>query len=119
MALPHARPGDAIDMRPLGDRLPGTVSHALLKTGSLELMRLVLRAGEWLPPHAVDAEATLLCIEGAVQVSMPGSECELNAGMMTLLVAGQSYAVRASSDASLLLTLLLPWAGSASASSPG
>ena len=119
MALPHASPGDAIDVRPLADRLPDTISHALLKTGSLELMRLVLRAGESLPPHAVDAEATLHCLEGTVRVSLPSSEYDLEAGMLTLLPAGQSYAVHASSDASLLLTMLLPWGGSASASSPG
>ena len=119
MALPHAKPEAAIDVRPLGVRLPHTVSHALLKTGSIELMRLVLRAGESLPPHGVDAEATLQCIEGAVQVSTPAGNLELNAGSLTLLPAGCVYAVRASSDASLLVTMLLPYAGSASATSPG
>ena len=68
MALSHSDPGKPIDARPLGERLAATPSHALLKTGSLELMRVVLRAGESLPPHAVDAEATLHCIEGSVRV---------------------------------------------------
>ena len=119
MALPHANPEDAIDLSPLGGRLATTASHALLKTGSLELMRLVLRAGEALPPHAVDAEATLHCLEGAVRVGTPGAERELKAGMLTLIPAGRSYTVQASSDASLLMTMLLPYRGSASATSPG
>jgi quercetin dioxygenase-like cupin family protein len=119
MALPHAHPEDAIDVRPLGDRLAATTSRALLKTESLELMRLVLRAGEALPEHAVDAEAVLHCLEGAVTVRTPGGERVLEAGRLTLLAAGTSYSVRASSDASLLVTMLLPYGGSASATSPG
>jgi len=119
MALPHANPEDVIDVSPLGGRLAQAASHALLRTGSLELMRLVLRAGEALPPHTVDAEATLHCIEGTVRVSTPDAERELTAGTLTLIPAGRSYAVRASSDASLLVTMLLPYRGSASATSPG
>lgn len=119
MALPHAHPEDAIDVRPLGDRLAQATSHAILKTGALELMRVVLRAGEALPPHAVDAEATLHCLEGTVTVTTPAGERELAAGTLLVVPAGRSYAVRASGDASLLVTMLLPYRGSASATSPG
>jgi quercetin dioxygenase-like cupin family protein len=120
MALSHSHPEHPIDARPLGERLAQTASHALLKTRSLELMRLVLRAGEALPPHTVDAEATLHCIEGAVQVRMADGECRLEGGMLVLIPAGRSYAVRAADgDASLLVTMLLPFGGSASATSPG
>ena len=52
-------------------------------------------------------------------MSTPGGEFELQAGRLTLLPAGCVYAVQASSDASLLVTMLLPYAGSASATSPG
>ena len=119
MALSHSYPEDVIDVSPLGARLAHTASHALLKTASLELMRVVLRAGEALPPHTVDAEATLHCIEGSVQVQTPSGERQLDAGMLTVIPAGRSYAARASSDASLLVTMLLPFGGSASATSPG
>ena len=119
MALSHARPEDPIDVTPLGARLGETASHALLKTRSMELMRLVLRAGEALPQHSVDAEATLHCIEGAAQVRMPAGECRLEAGMLVLVPAGRSYAVQAVADTSLLVTMLLPFGGSASATSPG
>ena len=119
MALSHASPEDAIDVRPLGERLAHTASHAILKTGALELMRIVLRAGEALPSHAVDAEATLHCLEGTVTVRTPAGVRELTAGMLLAVPAGRPYAVQASSDASLLVTMLLPWKGSASATSPG
>ncbi len=119
MALSHSDPGRPIDARPLGERLAGTPSHALLKTGALELMRVVLRAGESLPSHAVDAEATLHCIEGSVRVRVSERESRLESGTLLLVPAGHAYAVDADEDASLLVTMLLPYGGSASATSPG
>ena len=119
MALIHLHPGDVIDAAPLGERLASTASHALLKTGALELMRVVLRAGERLPEHAVDAEATLHCLEGSLRVDIDGAERRLRAGQLVVVAAGTRYALHALHDASLLITMLLPYGGSASATSPG
>ena len=46
MALAHAQPFDLIDVRPFGPRLREAVTTSLLKTPTLQLMRLVLRAGQ-------------------------------------------------------------------------
>ena len=119
MALPHPHPGDVIDAGPLGERLATTASHAVLKTGALELMRVVLRAGQSVPAHAVDAEATLHCVEGAVRIAIDGVERPLQAGQLIVVSAGMRYALHAERDASLLVTMLLPYRGSASATSPG
>ena len=119
MALTHLHPGDVIDATPLGERLASTASHALLKTGALELMRVVLRAGQGVPAHAVDAEATLHCLEGSVQVDIDGDGRQLEAGQLVVVAAGARYALHALQDASLLVTMLLPYGGSASATSPG
>ena len=59
MALPHAQPFDRIDLHPLGDGLAQTPSTSLIKSHSLQLMRVVLRAGERLPEHHVRGEITL------------------------------------------------------------
>ena len=64
MAIPHASPGDVIDVRPLGAALAGARSHALFKSADLEVIRLVLLRGDQMPPHAVPGEITLQCIEG-------------------------------------------------------
>ena len=73
MAIPHAQPGDIIDVRPLGGALADARSHALFKSTDLEVIRLVLRAGEGMPPHAVAGEITLQCIEGrSPSSSTPG-----------------------------------------------
>ena len=41
MALPHAQPLDTIDVRPLGAGLRDAVTTSLIKTPTIQLMRLV------------------------------------------------------------------------------
>jgi hypothetical protein len=41
MALLHAKPGQPIDIAPLGAVLHASETHAILKTRSIELMRVV------------------------------------------------------------------------------
>jgi quercetin dioxygenase-like cupin family protein len=115
MALPHAEPGAVIDARPLGERLPATPTHALLKTASLELMRVVLRAGRALPPHRVAGEITVLCIEGRAWLRAQSGDHLLSAGDLVLLRGGDRHAVEAVEDSSLLVTVLLAQPGGASA----
>ena len=119
MALDHAQPGQPIDIAPLGAALRQSATHAILKTRSLELMRVVLRAGEALPRHAVRGESTLLCIEGAAHVSTDGTVFQLRPSQFVLLPARAEHAVLALEDTSLLLTIQLPAGepGSASATS--
>jgi quercetin dioxygenase-like cupin family protein len=121
MALPHALPGQPVDIAPLGPALSRAVSHAILKTRALALMRLVLPRGKALPPHCVYGELTLLCLEGAVAVEAGGHTCELRAWQFVLLPARQQYALRALEDTSLLMTVQLPPGspGSASSTSAG
>ena len=108
MALLHARPGRPIDIAPLGGALHECETHAILKTRSLELMRVVLRAGEGLPPHHVRGESTLLCIEGEVEVRVEGIPYRLRSNQLVLLAAQTQHAVLAIEDSSLLLTIQLP-----------
>ena len=114
MALTHAEPGAVIDVRPLGDGLLGTKTHAMLKTASLELMRVVLAAGKSLPPHSVPGEITVLCIEGRAWLRAEAGDHLLAAGELVLLPGGDRHSVEAVDDSSLLVTVLLaqPSAGS-------
>ena len=64
MALPHAQPLDVIDVRPLGAGLRDAVTTSLLKTQALQLMHLVLPAGQRLPEHSVPGAITVQCLEG-------------------------------------------------------
>ncbi|MDP3872066.1 MAG: cupin domain-containing protein [Methyloversatilis sp.] len=107
MALPHARPLDVIDLRPLGPGLQAAVTTSLLKTPSLQLMRLVLPAGQGLPEHSVLGAITVLCLEGEAVVTTPSRRCPLGAGQLVMLEGGEPHAVQALTDASLLVTVLL------------
>ena len=107
MALPHARPLDIIDVRPLGAGLRDAVTSSLLKTPTIQLMRLVLRAGLGLPDHSVVGAISVQCIEGEAVVTTPERDCPLHAGQLVVLAGGEVHAVRAVTDASLLVTILL------------
>ena len=107
MALPHAQPLDVINVAPLGDQLQGTVSTSLLKTDRLQLLHLVLAAHQDQPPHHVDQECVIHCLEGDVEVVMPGGTRRLQAGNLVVLPAKAEHALRARTDCAVLVTLLL------------
>lgn len=111
MALPHARPLDVIDLQPLGPRLGEAVTTSLLKEPSLQLIRLVLRAGDGMPEHHVDGAITIHCLEGEAEVGTPERTCTLSAGQLLMIEGGVTHTVRALSDASLLLTIMLDKVG--------
>ena len=66
MALNHVKSGEIVDLRPLGERLPGAKTTALAKTEAFEAIRLVVPAGRDIAPHEVAGPITLHCLEGRV-----------------------------------------------------
>ena len=106
MALPHAHPLDVIDVRPLGARLRDAVTTSVLKTQALQLMRLVLPAGQRVPEHSVPGAITVQCLEGEAVVTTPSRTCKLSTGQLVVLDGGEPHAVEAVSDSSLLVTIL-------------
>lgn len=107
MAIPHAEPGQPIDVQPLGARLTSEKTTALFKSAQLEVIRLVLRAGRSLPPHCVPGEVTVQCLDGEIDVLIGGDARPLRAGQMLLLAGGVEHAVVARQDASALVTIVL------------
>lgn len=107
MALPHAQPLDVIRVAPLGDALKSAVSTSLLKTDRLQLLHLVLPARRDQPEHQVDDECTVHCLEGDVEVQMPGGTRRLGPGQLVVLPARQKHSLSARVDSAVLVTLLL------------
>ena len=107
MALPHAHLLDVIDIRPLGPALHDSVSTSLIKTDRIQLLHLVLPARRDIPEHHVDDECTIHCLEGDVEVEMPGGSRRLGPGELVVLPAQQRHSLRARSDCAVLMTLLL------------
>ncbi|MBK8528138.1 MAG: cupin domain-containing protein [Rubrivivax sp.] len=107
MAIEHAQPGQAVDVRALGSRLPTEKTIALFKSHDLEVMRLVLAAGKSLPPHKVPGEITVQCIEGSIDVTVDGKSHVLRAGQLLYLPGNVLHGVVALEDASALVTVAL------------
>jgi quercetin dioxygenase-like cupin family protein len=107
MALKHAEPMDVIDVRPLGAQLRSSVTHSLLKTPRLQLMRVVLPQGQSLPEHHVSGDVSVQCLEGQAQVTTPSRSCQLDAGDLVVVAGGEPHAVHALRDTSLLVSVLL------------
>lgn len=80
MAIPHAQPGEIIDIRPLGSRLKERVTSTLAKTEALELLRLVIPAGTQIAQHQVPGEVTVQCLEGQVIFDIAGGQRQLSSG---------------------------------------
>ncbi len=106
MALPHAQPLDIIDLRPLGADLAPTRSHSLLRTDKLQLMRIVLLAGQGLPTHQQAGEVCLQCIEGLLVVNTSAGDKVLQPGYAIVLPPGAQHALKAEQDSSLMVLML-------------
>lgn len=107
MAIEHAQPGEAITLCPPAAGGPDAVSTALFKSADLEVMRLVLRAGRRLPPHAVAGDITVQCLQGRLDVTTDAGRHTLAAGQLLYLPGGMRHDVVALDDACALVTIAL------------
>lgn len=108
MAIAHARPGEMMDVGPLGAALSQTKTHTLIRTPAVELIRMVLPAGKELKEHRAPGEITVHCLEGRVEFTTMGRSQVLTPGKLLLLPPSEPHAVKALEDSSFLLTILFP-----------
>ena len=90
MAIPHAKPGEVVDLQPSGSELTAATTRTIVKTETLEVIRIVLAAGKRLPPHTVAGEITVQCLDGKVEFRVAGVTRELTAGSFLYLQGGVS-----------------------------
>lgn len=107
MALLHLQPGQALSVQAFGAGLSQHKTHALFKSRDLELIRLVLQAGKSLPPHKVDGDITVHCLEGRLELATDGETSVIEAGQLLFLPGGVVHSVHAPVDASGLVTIVL------------
>lgn len=108
MAVPHARPGEVVDVRPLGPALAATPTTTLVRGDRVEVIRLVVPADKEIGEHRAKGEIVVQCLEGRVAFTALGTTQTLEAGKLLYLPAGEPHAVKGVENASLLLTVLLP-----------
>jgi quercetin dioxygenase-like cupin family protein len=107
MAIPHAQSGEVVDIRPLGPALAAARTTTLVKSKTLEILRLVVPAGKEIPSHEVPEEVVLQCLEGRVTVNLEGRSVELAAGEFIYLDGHRPHGLKAVLDSTLLVTILL------------
>jgi quercetin dioxygenase-like cupin family protein len=107
MAIPHAQPGEVIDVRTLGEALVKTTTATLLKTEALEVIRIVMPAGKDIARHNVPGEITVQCLEGNVEFRFGDVKRELTAGSLLYLNGAVEHSLHANQNSSLLVTILL------------
>ena len=108
MAIPHAKPGEVVDVRPLGSALASAQTKPLFRAEQVEAVRLVVPAGKEFKEHKAKGEIVVQCLEGRVAFTAFGKAQNLEAGKLLYLPTGEPHSVKGVEDASLLLTILLP-----------
>ena len=107
MAVPHAQPGEVVDVGPLGPNLATARTTTLIKTHAMEVVRLVMVSGKEIKQHTAPGEIVVHCLEGRIAFTAMGKTQELTSGQLVYLSAGEPHAVHCLEDASFLLTILL------------
>jgi quercetin dioxygenase-like cupin family protein len=75
------KPGDVVDVRPLGAVLASAKTRTLAKADGLQIVQLVVPAGKEIQEHKAEGELVVHCLEGRVilaalgkqGISMPGN----------------------------------------------
>jgi quercetin dioxygenase-like cupin family protein len=107
MAIPHAKAGQLIDVRPLGAAMVDAKTQTIVKTEALEVIRIVMAAGKDIARHHVAGEITVQCLEGRVEFRIGEVEHELTAGTLLYLEGADEHSLHAKEDSSLLVTIVL------------
>ena len=108
MAISHAKPGEIVDVRPLGSTLPSAQTKTLVRAEQVEVIGLVVPAGKDIQEHKAKGEIVVQCLEGRVAFTAFGKTQNLEAGKLLYLPTGEPHSVKGIENSSLLLTILLP-----------
>jgi quercetin dioxygenase-like cupin family protein len=108
MAIPHAKPGELVDVRPLGGGLTSAQTTTLVRAEQVEVIRLLVPAGKEISEHKAKGEIIVQCLEGKVAFTAFGKTQSLEVGTLLYLPTGEPHRVKGIESASLLLTILLP-----------
>lgn len=96
-----------MNVRPLGATLATTETKALVKTKTLEVIRMVVPAGKEIPTHKAKGEIIVQCLEGKIAFIAEGKTQDLSSGQLLYLAAGEPHSLKGIEGSSLLVTILL------------
>lgn len=102
----HIEEGEVVNLRTLNNDLSPDETNALVKTSDMEVIRMVMPAGKETRDHSVKGEVSIHCLEGTIELDIEGEKQELNEDDWLFLERDRDHAVRAVTDAVLLVTIL-------------
>ena len=111
MTKPSVKPGKTVDVRRLGAGIATTQKTLLVKTVNVEIIHVVIPAGETIPTHEAQGEIILHCLEGRVSVAALGKTHELKAGQLFYFCTNEPFSTQGIEQASLLVTIITPKLG--------
>jgi len=84
----------------------GVVSREIVsrKTGTLTIF--AFDQGQGLSEHTAPYDATVLCVEGEMEISISGRPQSLTAGDLIIMPANQPHSLRAVSPVKMLLIMI-------------
>lgn len=97
-----------VDIRPSEENDTRMKSTILLKTGQIEVVRLVMPEGKEMLTHTAPGAMIIQCLGGRVELTIDDEAYELHEGQMAHLTAHEPHSVRCIEKALLLLTILQP-----------
>jgi nucleotide-binding universal stress UspA family protein/quercetin dioxygenase-like cupin family protein len=103
-----AEPGAPVDVRPLGTAMASAQTRTLVRTNAVEVVRLIVRAGQEIARPESRGEVIVQCLEGRVALTALGTHQTLEAGTLLHLPASEPLAFKGIEDASVLLTMIVP-----------
>jgi quercetin dioxygenase-like cupin family protein len=106
MAIPHAKPGEVVDLAHLAESVPVAKTATLIKTDDLEVIRLSVAAGKEIPTHSAPGPLVVQCLSGRIAFECLGEAHELEPGQLLHLPAHEPHSVKGIEDGALLLTIL-------------
>jgi quercetin dioxygenase-like cupin family protein len=108
MALKHAKAGEVVDLRPLGDKLKATKTRAIIKSEHFEAIRLIVHTGSTIPTHEVAGNVILHCLEGHLRIGLGDGDFDLKEGEWVFLDRCEDYSIYGVEDSCVLMTILFP-----------
>ena len=107
MTAPQANIGELVDIRPLESATTSSQRTILLQAEQVEVVRLVVPAGQEIPEHKAKGEIVVQCLEGQVAYNVFGKTLLLEPGKLLYMPMGEPHSVKGIENASLLLTIFL------------
>jgi len=74
MAIPHAKPGEVVDIRSLGAAFASAQTKTLVRADQVEVIRLVVPAGKEVEEHKAKGEIIVQCLARIIHRSGQISE---------------------------------------------